>query len=415
MQIKQLIKENYRLIICYMKKSVYLKLGLMMFMQFLQYAVWWMPLAAYLRSLPNLDPWQRTLILCSSAIGSMAAPFVGVIADRYVNAEKLLSGLNLLVGIFLILAINLLGDFAGLMITVTLVMLCYMPTWGLISTIAMTHVSSEQFPRIRMLGTVGWASAAFFSLAALYIFNVEKFDGTVLPLYCGAGAAIVTAIVNLFLPKTPPTGIKTAKYSIVDIFGFRVISALKNKNFNWFIIISFLAVIPFTMYQVYGSRFLADQGVEKITMTMSLGQISELVFLLITTSILVKYGFKKALIMGMLAMLVRYVLFYASVEMGQQWLYILGILPHGLIFGLLFVAGQVYTNILVPSEYKAQAQGFLAFVVWGAGYLVGTLLNGWLVEYYNNWSLVFITLSAMIVGIISLIVAVFKNPSEKQL
>ena len=397
-----------------MKKMVYFKLGVMMFMQYFMYAVWWMPLAAYLKSLPNLNPWQSTLILCSAAIGSMAAPFMGVIADRYINAEKLLAGLNVLVGVFLILSTTLLSNFAGLMITVYLVMMCYMPSWGLISTIAMAHASSEQFPKIRVLGTIGWASSALFSMAALFIFNVEKFDGTVLPLYCGAGTAIVAALLNLTLPKTPPTGVKTANYSIVDIFGFRVMSILKNRNFNWFILISFLGVIPFTMYQVFGSRFLAEQGVEKITMTMSLGQISELVFLLATTIVLVKCGFKKTMIFGLCAMLVRYLLFYASVEMGQPAFYILGILTHGLFFGLFFVAGQIYTNNLVPPEYKAQAQGFLAFVVWGAGYLVGTLLNGWLINHFNNWSLVFITLSAITVAVIILLVLLFKNPAMKK-
>jgi len=402
-----------------MKKFIYFKLGLMLFMQYMMYAVWWMPLAAYLRNLPNLESWQATLILCSSAIGSMAAPLMGVVADRYFNAEKILAILNFMVGVFILLAIALLNNpdwkfhFAGLMITVTLVMLCYMPSWGLTSTIAMTHISPELFPRIRMFGTIGWASSALFSLVALWVFKVEKFDGTVLPLYCGAGAALVTALLNLTLPKTPPTGVRTAKTSIVDIFGFRVMSALKNKDFNWFILISFLAIIPFSMYQVYGSRFFADQGVVKITATMSLGQISELIFLIIATSIIIKYGFKKAMLFGLLAMLVRYLLFYTSVETGQQWFYtfaIAGILPHGLIFGLFFVAGQVYTNKLVPHEYKAQAQGFIAFVIWGAGYLVGTLLNGWLINYYDNWSSLFLTISAITVAIIVLLLAFFKNP-----
>jgi len=405
-----------------MNKVVYFKLGLMLFMQYMMYAVWWMPLAAYLRSLPNLEAWQATLILCSSAIGSMAAPLMGVVADRYFNAERLLAILNFMVGVFILLAIVLLNNpewkfhFAGLMITVTLVMLCYMPSWGLTSTIAMTHVAPEHFPRIRMFGTIGWASAALFSLVALWVFNVEKFDGTVLPLYCGAGAALVTALLNLTLPKTPPTGARTANTSIVDIFGFRVMATLKNRNFNWFILISFLAVIPFSMYQVYGSRFFADQGVVRITATMSLGQLSELVFLIIATSILIKYGFKKALFFGLTAMLVRYSLFFASVEFGEQWFYtfaIAGILPHGLIFGLFFVAGQVYTNKLVPNEYKAQAQGFLMFVIWGAGYLVGTLLNGWLINRYDDWSTVFLTISALTVVIIVLLLKFFKNPSAE--
>ena len=393
-----------------MKQLIYLKLGVMMFMQYMLYAVWWVPLAAYLKSLPNLDAWQITLILCSSAIGSIAAPFAGVVADRHVNAEKLLAILNLLVGVFLLLATTVLNHFAGLMISVTLVMMCYMPSWGLTSSIAMTHVSSEQFPRIRLLGSIGWVASGVFSLVAVYFFNVEKFDGTVLPLYCGAGIAFVTALINLTLPKTPPTGVKTGKHSMIDIFGLRVVSTLKNKNFNRFLIISLLSVIPFTLYNVYGSMFFASQNVKNITVTMNWGQFAELFFLFITTSIIVKYGFKKALFFGLLAMLVRFLSLYASVEFGQQWWYSLGILPHGLIYGLFFVAGQVYTNKLVPNEYKAQAQGFLSFVIWGAGYLVGTIVNGWLIRYFD-WSSLFLIVSVMTGIVIVLLFIFFKNPS----
>ena len=393
-----------------MKKLVYIQLGGMMFMQYFMYAVWWMPLAAFLKSLPNLEPGQMTLILCSSAVGSIAAPFMGVIADRYVNAEKLLACLNVLVAVFLLLAAQQ-THYAGWMITVYLAMLCYMPSWGLISSIAMTHVPSEQFPRIRMFGTIGWAASGLFSLAAVYIFGVPKFDGTILPLYCGAGVAIVAALINLTLPKTPPMRKRAGKYSFMDILGLRVVATLKNKNFNRFLLISFLAVIPFTLYNVYGSMFLAGQNVQNITFTMGWGQISELFFLLITTTILVKYGLKKAMFFGLLAILVRFLSFYASVSLGEQWWWwfcMAGILPHGLIFGLFFVAGQVYTGRLVPQEYKAEAQGFLSFVIWGAGYLVGTLVNGKLIEYFD-WPALFLTVSAMTAVVIVLFVALFRN------
>ena len=240
-----------------MKKLVYLKLGVMMFMQYFMYAVWWVPLAAFLKNLPNLDPYQKTLILCSSAIGSIAAPFMGVIADRYVHSERLLSGLNVLVAVFLLLAAQQ-THFVGWMVTVYLAMLCYMPSWGLTSAIAMTHVPSEQFPRIRLFGTIGWAASSVFSLVAVYLMGVPKFDGTELPLYCGAGVAIVAALINLTLPKTPPMRKRVGKYTIVDILGLRVVSTLKNKNFNRFLLISFLAVIPLTVYNVYGSAFFAE-------------------------------------------------------------------------------------------------------------------------------------------------------------
>ena len=392
-----------------MNRSVYLKLGVMMFMQYFMYAVWWVPLAAFLKNLPNLEPKQMMFILCSSAIGSIAAPFMGVIADRYINAEKLLAGLNVLVAVFLFLAAQQ-THYTGWMITVYLTMLCYMPSWGLTSSIAMTHAPSEQFPRIRLLGSIGWVASGVFSLVAVYIFDVPKFDGTILPLYCGAGVAIIAALLNLTLPKTPPLRKRSGKYSVVDILGLRVVSTLKNKNFNKFLLISFLTVIPFTLYNVYGSMFFAEQNLKNITVTMNWGQFAELFFLFITTSIIVKYGFKTAMFFGLLALLVRFLALFASVELGQQWWFSLGILPHGLIFGLFFVAGQVYTGKLVPQEYKAEAQGFLSFVIWGAGYLVGTLINGKLIEYCN-WSTLFLIASAMTVVAIVLLLAVFKNPS----
>lgn len=396
-----------------MKKSVYLKLGLMMFMQYFMYAVWWVPLAAFLKSLPSLEPYQRWLILCSAAVGSIASSLVGLIGDRYMNSERLLAILNMLLAVFLVLAAQQ-TTFAGWMITVYLAMLCYMPTWGLTSSIAMTHVPSEQFPRIRLMGSIGWVASGVFSLVAVYIFDVPNFDGTVLPLYCGAGVALVAALLNFSLPKTPPLGVKAGHYSISDIFGLRVMTVLKDKYFNRFVLISFLAIIPFTLYNVYGSEFFAGQHVKNITVTMNWGQFAELFFLFITTSILIKYGFKKAMFFGLLAMLVRFLALYASVETGQQWWFSLGILPHGLIFGLFFVGGQVYTGKLAPPEYKAQAQGFIALVIWGVGYLVGTLANGWLIDYINNWATVFLIASAMTAMVIILFLTLFRNPAEEK-
>ena len=401
-----------------MKKNVFIQMGLMMFMQYLLFAVWWVPFAAYLNNLAHLETHHVTFILCSMAIGSIASPLVGMIADRYIASEKLLTGLNLLVAFFLFLAIQQ-TQFTGIMVTTTLVMLCYMPTWSLTSSIAMTHISSEQFPRLRLFGSIGWVASGLFSLAAIHVFKMPLFDGTVYPLYCAVAVAVVTALFNLFLPKTPPTGKRVAT-SIADIFGLKILFTLKNRNFNRFILISFLTVIPFVLYHAYGSMFFSDVNVKNITVTMNWGQLAEMFFLFITTGILVKYGFKKALIMGLLAMLLRYLSLYLGIVSGQQWLYSIGILSHGLIFGLFFVVGQVYVDKIVPNELKAQAQGFLSFVVWGVGFLVGTLLNGWMIGYYRvnsqaNWSLLFLISSICSIALIILILLFFKNPfSEKK-
>ncbi len=374
-------------------------LGIMMFMQYVLVAVWWVPMATYLANTLKLEVFQVSLILSSMAIGSMASPFIGVIADRYVSAEKVLAVLNLLTGGLLLIAARQTG-FTGLMISVTLAMLCYMPTWSLTSAIAMQHAPAELFPRIRVMGSVGWVASGIFSQVAIHGFGLSVFDGTVLPLYCGAATSLVAAALNLLLPKTPARADKSRKLSVKDILGLNVVSMLRNRNFFIFMLISFLAIIPFNLYHLYGSMILADQDIRHITVTMNWGQLAEMFFLVITTTIMVKYGIKKTLIFGLTAMAVRYIAFLAGVETGQEAYFIVGILVHGLIFGLFFVGGQVYTEQMAPGNMKAQAQGFLSFAVWGVGYLIGTLLNGFLIHYFRvaekcDWAVLFI-ISAMI-------------------
>ena len=184
-----------------------------------------------------------------------------------------------------------------------------------------------------------------------------------------------------------------------------------------FLLFSFLATIPFALFYSFGSRFLQDMNFEYITVTMNWGQFAELFFLFITTSILVKYGVKKALLFGLSAMLVRYVSLSLGVGFDQQWLYYFGILTHGLIFGLFFVAGQVYTDKAVPQEYKAQAQGLLSFVVWGVGIFVGNSISGLMMDKFQmdaqtNWSLLFLIASVATVVLLVLFVMFFKNPSS---
>ncbi|MDR2231732.1 MAG: MFS transporter [Tannerella sp.] len=398
-----------------MKNLTFIKLGIMMFMQYLLLAVWWVPFAAHLNVLPYIEPYQIGLLLSAMAFGSMAAPLVGVIADRYISSEKLLAVLNLLVAVFLFLATIQTG-FTGLMITVTLAMLCYMPSWGITSSIAMTHASSEQFPRIRLMGSIGWIASALFSIVAIHVFNSKDFDTTRLPMYCAIFVAVFSAFFNLFLPKTPPTADKSSKTSIADIFGLKVISSLKNKYFNRFILLTILTVIPFALLYSFGSAFLQDEQFKYITATMNIRQIAELFFLFITTSILLKFGFKNALTFGLIALLFQYIALYLGVELGQQALYYVGLLPHGLIFGLFFVAGQVYTDKVVPHEFKAQAQGFLAFITWGVGILLGNMICGWLmnnfkVDNHADWGLLFACASAATLVIIVLFMLLFKNPA----
>lgn len=385
----------------------------MMFIQYMLSAVWWVPLAAYLSHTLKLEVYQVSLVLSAMAIGAMASSFIGAIVDRYFAAEKILAVLNILTGAFLLLAAHQIS-FAPLMTCVVLAMLCHMPTQSLTSTIAMSHTPSEQFPRIRMFGSVGWVASGIFSVIALHAMHLPAFDDTNLPMYCGAAVCFVAALLNLRLPHTPPTVDKSAGISVMDITGFSAFSLMRDKNYRVFMILTFLAIIPFNLYHVYGSMILADEHVQNITVTLNLGQLAEMFFLVITTSILVKSGIKNTLIFGVIALVVRYASFYIGAETGVQWFYYIGIVVHGLIFGLFFVGGQVYTDSVAPKEMKAQAQGLLFFLVWGIGFLIGTLWNGWLIGLFRDgdkcdWPVVF-AISTLFSFVILLLFAFLFKP-----
>ena len=379
------------------KLKTRLNLGLMMFMQYLLFAVWWVPLAAYLENGLQFSVFESSLILSSIAIGSMASPIIGMIADKYFASEKVLAFLNLLTAILLIFA-AFQTNVVMVLLAVTLAMLCYMPTWSLTSAIAMAHAPSEQFPRIRIFGSIGWVASGLFSLVAIHAFKIKLFDGTSLLFYCGAAISLIAALLNLFLPNTPNTRSKNSKVQMTDVLGFRAVTMLKDRNFRLFMIFSFLSIIPFSLYHVYGSMFFADYQVKNITFLMNWGQVAEMFFLAVTTSILLKAGIKWTLVFGLLAMVIRYLSFFIGVSFGLEWLFIVGILVHGLIFGLFFVGGQVYTDRNAPKDLKAQAQGFLSFVVWGVGFLIGIQLNGYLIGYFKtgemrDWNMIFLITS----------------------
>ena len=398
--------------------STAVQLCTMMFMQYMLSAVWWVPLAAYLSHTLKLEVYQVSLVLSAMAIGAMASSFIGAIADRYFAAEKILAVLNLLTGIFLLLAAQQ-TTFAPLMACVVLAMLCHMPTQSLTSTIAMSHTPSEQFPRIRMFGSVGWVASGIFSVVALHVMHLPAFDDTNLPMYCGAAVCFVAALLNLRLPHTPPTVDRKAGISFMDVTGFSAFSLMRDKNYRTFLILTFLTIIPFNLYHVYGSMILADEQVQNITVTLNLGQLAEMFFLVITTSILVKTGIRNTLIFGMIALVVRYASFFIGAETGLQSFYYVGILVHGLIFGLFFVGGQVYTDKVASRSIKAQAQGLLFFLVWGVGFLIGTLWNGWLIGLFRDgdkcdWPVVFAISTAFSFILLLLFIFLFKPVAMKK-
>ena len=354
----------------------------MMFFQYLMYAVWWVPLAAYLTNM-DVGNMQKSFILSSMAIGFIASPIIGMIADRYFAAQKVLFGMNILSSLLLIWAANTTNpDFLFIILLFT--MLLSMPTWGLINTIAMAHSPSGDFPKIRVFGSIGWVASGLFSVIVVKLFHIG-FDGTNLPFYFGAGTGLVAALLNLTLPDSPPAG-KGKVSSFIDALGLRTIKLMKEGNFAIFIIFSFLSMIPFAMYYTYFSEFLLNIKTQYITITMNWGALAEIGFMLLISVTIKKFGLRKVLILGLVAMLVRYVAFYLGGVVNQQWLIYLGILVHGLIFGFFYVGGQMYIDKRAPDELKAQAQGFIFLITFGLGLLAGNLIDGRIIGFFTKIS-----------------------------
>lgn len=374
----------------------------MMFLQFMMYAVWWVPLAAYLTNM-EVGSLQKSLILSSMAIGCLLSPAVGMLADRYFPGQKVLAVLNLVNGIMLFLA-GTTNDPDILFICLLVAMLGYMPSWGLTSTIAMTHIPSDQFPKVRVFGSIGWVASGLFSIVFINVFNLD-FDGTNIPFYCGAGVSLFAVFTNLGLPNTPPST-KGQKTSLIDIFGLRAVELLKDRNYKIYMILSLLSLIPFAMYYSYFSQFLQEIEISYISITMNWGILAEMGFLLLMPLAISKFGLRKVMIIGLIALAGRYATFYFGGVLDQSWMYYIGILVHGLIFGFFYISGQIYTDKIAPAHLKAQSQGFLFLVTYGIGLLAGNLICGKIIELYDwdvTWKIMTISSIVLLVAFMILV------------
>ncbi len=386
------------------------KLSLMMLLQYMMYAVWWVPLAAYLTNL-EVSSTQKAFILSSMAIGCIVSPLIGMVADRFFSGQKVLFVLNVINAVML-LGAGFTQNPDVLFGCLLIAMLGYMPSWSLTSTIAMVHLPSEQFPKVRVFGSIGWVASGLFSLVFVQFFKLD-FDGTNIPFFCGAGVSFVAAFFNLSLPDTPPLG-KGKKGSIAEAFGLGTLQLFKDPNFAVFILFSFLSMIPFAMYYSFFSEFLLNMNTRYISVTMNWGVLAEMGFLLLVPVVIKRSGLRKVMIFGLVALVVRYLSFYAGGIIDQSWMYYIGILIHGLIFGFFHVGGQIYINKKAPKELKAQAQGFIFLMTYGLGLLFGNLICAWIIgtnQHANgyNWDVIWGVTTIMAFAVLLFFTLLFKD------
>ena len=354
----------------------------MMFLQFFIWGAWYTTIAVFMTNhgMETLTHWPYTV----NPIAAIVAPFfLGLVADRYFATEKVLGVLHLLGGVVMFTVPRAVGAPVVFILLLLLYNLCYMPTLGLANSLAFHHIQSQekQFPLIRVFGTIGWIVAGLsisFVLGPLIGVVAER---TALPVYTAATASVLLGLYSFTLPHTPPPG-AGQRVSLRSIAGLDALAQLGDRPFYVFIVASFLLCIPLAAYYNFTQIFLGDAGVTRIAATQSLGQMSEVGFMLLMPLMFVRLGVKRMLMVGMAAWVLRYALFAIAAPTAIFSMILIGILLHGVCYDFFFVTGQIYVDKKSTPAVRGQAQGFLVLVTYGIGMLIGAQVAG---NVYNRF------------------------------
>ena len=327
---------------------------------------------------------ETAMAYSTQSWGAIIAPFIiGLIADRYFNAEKILGVLHL-VGAVLMYLMSQSTEFSIFYPYVLGYMIAYMPTLALVNSVSFNQMSdpAKQFPMVRVWGTVGWILAG---LAISFLFKWDSIENIGQGMLSNtftmvAIASVVLGVFSFTLPKTPPSISKDENVTIKDILGLDALKLLKDRNFLVFFISSVLICIPLAFYYQNISPFLTEYQVENSTAWASLGQISEVAFMLLLPFFFKKFGFKKTILFGMLAWAIRYVLFAYGNNGDLFFMIITGIALHGICYDFFFVSGQIYTDSKAGEKVKSAAQGLITLATYGVGMLVGFWIAGQVVD-----------------------------------
>ncbi len=348
----------------------------MMFLQFFVWGAWSVPLGTYLGEVLAFQGQQIGLVFGTTAVAAMISPFfVGMVADRYFATQKLLAALHVVGGLVLYV-VSRQTTFFAFYGALLLYALCYMPTLALTNSLSFRQMQepAREFPPIRVLGTIGWIVAGL-------VVGFLGLEDTARPLQIAAVASLALGLYSLALPHTPPTRAAT-RVTARDVLGLDALRLLREPSFAVFAVGSLLVCIPLQFYYAFANPFLNEIGVVNAAGKMTLGQVSEIGFMLAMPFFFRRLGVKGMLLVGMAAWVSRYLLFAWGDNGSMVWMLYGGILLHGICYDFFFVTGQIYVDKKAPSDLRAAAQGLIAFVTLGVGMFIGSWLSGLVVDIY---------------------------------
>jgi len=390
-----------------MQNTIRIQLSSMMFLQFFIWGAWFVTLGTFLGANLKAADSQIAQAFSTQSWGAIIAPFIiGLIADRYFNAERILGVLHL-VGALFLYYMSQSPDFSSFYPLVLGYMILYMPTLALVNSVSFYQMKdpAKEFSYVRLWGTVGWIVAG---QAISYVFgwDAEAAIGSGLlknTFLMASIASLILAILSFTLPATPPKLDKSLKINIKDILGLDALKLLGDRNFLVFFLSSVLICIPLAFYYQYTNPFLVESGLENATGKMTIGQMSEVGFMLLLPIFFTKFGFKKTILVGMLAWVLRYILFAYGNAGELSFMFIIGIALHGICYDFFFVSGQIYTDSKAGEKIKSAAQGLITLATYGVGMLIGFWTAGKIAEKYSgDWQSIWM-FPAIFAGVVALI------------
>jgi nucleoside transporter len=389
-----------------------------MFLEFFIWGGWFVTLGTFLGNNLSTTGAETGMAYSTQSWGAIIAPFIiGMIADRFFNAERILGVLHI-IGAVLMYRMSQTTDFNVFYPYVLAYMIAYMPTLALVNSVSFYQMKNpaKDFAHIRVWGTVGWIVAG---LGISYIFHWDSAAGIKEGLLQNtflmtAAASVFLGIFSFTLPKTPPKMSKK-KSTVSDILGLDAIKLLYNRNFLIFFISSILICIPLAFYYQNANPFFAEIGLENPTGKMTIGQISEVLFMLLLPVFFKRFGLKKTMLLGMLAWVIRYLLFAYGNSGELTFMLLTGIALHGICYDFFFVSGQIYTDSKAGVKIKSAAQGLITLATYGVGMLIGFWVAGKISDSYlisenfHSWKEIWIFPAGFAAVALIIFALLFKN------
>jgi nucleoside transporter len=383
----------------------------MMFLEFFVWGSWYVTMGTYLDKVLGASGVQVGAAYSAMAIATIFSPFfVGMIADRFFAAQKVLGVLHLAGAalLYYLIQVDNPDTFYWILLLYSLL---YAPTLALANSVAFRQMKdpSREFPSIRVLGTIGWIATG---LLIDKVFKIST-DQLAFTFKMAAVASAVLGILSFFLPDTPPKA-RGTKTSIAKILGADAFVLFRDRSFSIFFLASVLICIPLSFYYSLTNLYLTETGMQNVTSSMTLGQISEAVFILLIPVFFKRLGVKWMIALGMIAWAVRFLFFgYGDAETGL-WMLFMGIVLHGICFDFFFVTGQIYTDSKAGLNIQSQAQGMITMATYGIGMWIGTLLSGYVKDHYTTeqvvrWKSVWMVPALISLGVLVLFILFFND------